>query len=62
MPLNPLGELVQKYEQWKESGGQRQSLAPGVGARMDDDDEDDEPSGDWSFDVSSSRTEHGDRS
>lgn len=62
MPLNPLGELVQKYEQWKESGGQRQSLAPGVGARMDDDDEDDEPTGDWSFDVSSSRTEHGDRS
>ena len=49
-PLSTLHELLLKFQAWKESGGQRQSLAPGVGARIDDDDMD--PIADWSFDVS----------
>jgi len=49
--LQGLNELIVKFQQWKESGGQRQSLAPGVGARVDDDDEDSVPLGDWAFDV-----------
>jgi protein-serine/threonine kinase len=51
MPLGPLGELVAKYNQWKDSGGQRQSLAPGVGARVEDDEWEDDEAGDWSFNV-----------
>jgi protein-serine/threonine kinase len=50
--LNSLVELMMKHQQWKESGGQRQSLAPGVGARVDDDDEEEVADGDWAFDVS----------
>jgi protein-serine/threonine kinase len=52
-PLTVLNELIGKYQAWKESGGQRQSLAPGVGARTDEDDEAEfAPSDDWAFDVS----------
>lgn len=53
-PLTVLNELIGRYQAWKESGGQRQSLAPGVGARTDDDDDEEEivPSADWAFDVS----------
>lgn len=49
-PLTTLHELITKFQAWKESGGQRQSLAPGVGARVDD--EEGDPIADWSFDVS----------
>ena len=53
-PLSVLQELISRFQAWKDSGGQRQSLAPGVGARVDDDevDEDGVPYGDWAFDVS----------
>ncbi|ORX41217.1 kinase-like domain-containing protein [Kockovaella imperatae] len=52
-PLAPLQDLITRFQTWKESGGQRQSLAPGVGAAIDDDeiDEDGVPYGDWAFDV-----------
>jgi len=49
-PLTALNELIARYTAWKESGGQRQSLAPGVGANIDDA-EMEEPDG-WAFDVS----------
>ena len=52
-PLTALNELISKFQAWKESGGQRQSLAPGVGAKVDDDEEDGGLNdGGWSFDVS----------
>lgn len=52
-PLTPLNELISKYQAWKDSGGQRQSLAPGVGADVGDGDYDAEHHGaDWTFDVS----------
>ena len=48
-----LGELIMKFQAWKDSGGQRQSLAPGVGASVDFDDSDYTPdAADWAFDVS----------
>lgn len=50
LPLTSLGELIAKFLHWKESGGQRQSLAAGVGAKVDDEDED-LPVGEWAFDV-----------
>jgi protein-serine/threonine kinase len=50
--LSSLNDLMIKYKQWKESGGHRQSLAHGVGANVDDDDDDEMPIGDWAFDVS----------
>jgi protein-serine/threonine kinase len=49
-PLTSLGELITKFLHWKDSGGQRQSLAMGVGASMEDDEE--LPVGEWAFDVS----------
>ncbi|WVF66644.1 hypothetical protein IAT40_001385 [Kwoniella sp. CBS 6097] len=56
-PLTVLNELINKYQAWKESGGQRQSLAPGVGASVDE--EDDEfmgnTGGDWAFETVRSR-------
>ncbi|OCF34782.1 STE/STE20/YSK protein kinase [Kwoniella heveanensis BCC8398] len=56
-PLIALNELINKYQAWKESGGQRQSLAPGVGASVDEDEEDsmDNNGGDWAFDTVRSR-------
>ena len=52
-PLTGLNELLVKFQAWKDSGGQRQSLAPGVGANVDDeDDEVGDASADWAFDVS----------
>jgi protein-serine/threonine kinase len=51
-PLTGLNELITKFQAWKESGGQRQSLAPGVGARVDDEEDEDVPPGEWAFDVS----------
>ena len=53
-PLSVLNELIMKYQNWKESGGQRQSLAPGVGANVDEDDDEMAGGGDWAFDVSAS--------
>ncbi|WWC85430.1 uncharacterized protein L201_000293 [Kwoniella dendrophila CBS 6074] len=56
-PLTVLNELIIKYQAWKSSGGQRQSLAPGVGANVDDE-EDEENSithDDWAFDTVKSR-------
>ncbi|WWD22796.1 hypothetical protein CI109_107290 [Kwoniella shandongensis] len=50
-PLTALNDLVARYQAWKESGGQRQSLAAGVGAHVDDDEEDEEAVGDWAFDT-----------
>ncbi|BEI90367.1 uncharacterized protein CcaverHIS019_0304370 [Cutaneotrichosporon cavernicola] len=51
-PLTTLNELMVRFQAWKEGGGQRMSLAPGVGAQIDDDaasvDGDD-----WSFTVRS---------
>ncbi|WWC57700.1 uncharacterized protein I303_100234 [Kwoniella dejecticola CBS 10117] len=56
-PLTVLNELIAKYQAWKDSGGQRQSLAPGVGANVDDDDEDGVgvTHDDWAFDTVRSR-------
>ncbi len=51
-PLTAMNDLVTKFLAWKDSGGQRQSLAPGVGASVDDDADDEIPQGDWAFDVS----------
>lgn len=58
-PLTAMNDLIARYQAWKESGGQRQSLAAGVGASVDDDDDDDHhhpdgypADGDWAFDVS----------
>ena len=53
-PLTAMNDLVTRYLAWKESGGQRQSLAPGVGARVEDDEDDMVPDGGWAFDVSAS--------
>ena len=50
-PLSTLGELIARFQTWKDSGGQRQSLAPGVGASVDDDENEGVPAGDWAFDV-----------
>ncbi|CAK9779767.1 kinase-like protein [Cutaneotrichosporon oleaginosum] len=51
-PLTTLTELMVRFQAWKAGGGQRMSLAPGVGAQIDDDaasvDGDD-----WSFTVRS---------
>ncbi|WVR03173.1 hypothetical protein IAU60_000164 [Kwoniella sp. DSM 27419] len=58
-PLTVLNELISKYQAWKESGGQRQSLAPGVGASVDDDEDEagagDTSAVDWAFDTVKSR-------
>ncbi|WVQ82620.1 hypothetical protein IAT38_004751 [Cryptococcus sp. DSM 104549] len=55
-PLTAMNELLARYQAWRESGGQRQSLAAGVGASVDDDDFDDGgQSGDWAFDTVRSR-------
>ena len=45
-PLTALNDLISRYTAWKESGGQRQSLA--VGASLDE--EEAEEPGDWAFD------------
>jgi protein-serine/threonine kinase len=50
-PMTVMNGLIGSYQAWKESGGQRQSLAPGVGAKVDDDDEDVEENVDWEFNV-----------
>ncbi|GMK56945.1 hypothetical protein CspeluHIS016_0307850 [Cutaneotrichosporon spelunceum] len=51
-PLTTLNELMVRFQAWKEGGGHRLSLAPGVGAQIDDDacsvDGDD-----WSYTVRS---------
>lgn len=49
--LSSLNELIIKYQEWKAKGGERQSLAPGVGASMGDDEDENEELGDWAFDV-----------
>ncbi|OCF60050.1 STE/STE20/YSK protein kinase [Kwoniella mangroviensis CBS 10435] len=58
-PLTALNELIGKYQAWKQSGGQRQSLAPGVGASVDDDEDEegmnDVSRDDWAFDTVRSR-------
>jgi protein-serine/threonine kinase len=51
-PLTAMNDLVLKYQAWKEGGGQRQSLAPGVGASIDDDKDEEMSGGGWAFDVS----------
>ena len=51
-PLTAMNDLVAKYQTWKEGGGQRQSLAPGVGARVEDDLDEEVPGAGWAFDVS----------
>lgn len=57
-PLTAMNDLIARYQAWKESGGQRQSLAADVGASVDDDDDDHHhpdghpADGDWAFDVS----------
>ena len=50
-PLTAMMDLVSTYHAWKDSGGIRQSLAPGVGAPADEGDDEDVPSGVWTFDV-----------
>lgn len=53
-PLTALNELMARFQHWKESGGQRMSLAPGVGAQVDDDAMSIAGDGDdWSFTVRS---------
>jgi protein-serine/threonine kinase len=54
-PLTTLNELISKFQQWKDQGGQRMSLAPGVGAQIDDSDGSASGEGDedWSFTVRS---------
>lgn len=52
IPLTTLSELIQRFQQWKEQGGQRMSLAPGVGAQVDDDDFNVNQD-DWNFTVRS---------
>ena len=52
--LGVLNELIVNYKVWKDKGGERQSLAPGVGAKTEDEEDDEEyQHGDWAFDVSS---------
>lgn len=59
-PLTQMNDLVIKYQQWKESGGQRQSLAPGVGANIEDEEDDmAQKHGDWAFDVCTAITIRG---
>jgi protein-serine/threonine kinase len=57
-PLTVLNELISRFQAWKDSGGQRQSLAPGVGASIDDEEEGeaDAMGGGWAFDVSAAYT------
>lgn len=50
--LGIMNELIVKYQEWKSRGGERMSLAPGVGAKMDDDEDEYTELGDWAFDVS----------
>ncbi|KAL1406950.1 kinase that interacts with cdc31p [Vanrija albida] len=51
-PLAPLNELMVRFKSWKDQGGQRQSLQPGIGAQVEDDSA--TVSGeDWSFTVKS---------
>lgn len=51
-PLTVLNELISRFQAWKENGGQRQSLAPGVGASIEDEMEDpDVAAAGWAFDV-----------
>jgi protein-serine/threonine kinase len=51
--LGVLNELIVNYKVWKDKGGERQSLAPGVGAKTEDEEDDEEyQHGDWAFDVS----------
>ena len=51
-PLTVLNELISRFQAWIETGGQRQSLVPGVGASVDDDDEGADAVGAaWAFDV-----------
>lgn len=51
--LGLLNELIVKYKEWKDKGGERQSLAAGVGAKTEDEEDDEEyQHGDWAFDVS----------
>lgn len=51
-PLTTLSELITRFQQWKDQGGQRMSLAPGVGAQIDDDSVS-VSSDDWNFTVRS---------
>jgi len=54
--LGGLNELIVNCKVWKDKGGERQSLAPGVGAKTEDEEEDEEyQHGDWAFDVSDDR-------
>jgi protein-serine/threonine kinase len=51
--LGVLNELIVNYKVWKDKGGERQSLAPGVGAKTEDEEDEEEyQHGDWAFDVS----------
>jgi len=50
--LGTLNELIVKYKDWKDKGGERQSLAPGVGAKTEDEEDEEYQHGDWAFDVS----------
>ncbi|TYJ57523.1 hypothetical protein B9479_001841 [Cryptococcus floricola] len=54
-PLTQLNDLIARFQAWKDSGGQRMSLAAGVGASIDDDEYDEMPNGDWAFDTVRSR-------
>lgn len=62
-PLHHLNELLVKYNQWKESGGQRMSLAAGIGADEGYDDDGDGSFGlendEWQFNVGDSARKHG---
>ncbi|WVQ72348.1 hypothetical protein IAR50_001899 [Cryptococcus sp. DSM 104548] len=54
-PLTQLNDLIARYQAWKDSGGQRMSVAAGVGASIDDDEYDEVLDGDWAFDTVRSR-------
>ncbi|KAK4684745.1 hypothetical protein P7C73_g5422, partial [Tremellales sp. Uapishka_1] len=58
-PLAVLSEMVTTYQKWKDGGGQRMSLANGVGAEVDDEETEEvvhgESGGDWQFDTVRSR-------
>jgi len=53
--LSHLNDLLVKMEEWKAKGNQRMSLAEGVGAPINDDDEDSAGQDDWQFNTARSR-------